>query len=472
MVVSYNTSAKSRLYVTLIFIATLVAGIAIRWVFKDVESGDYVTFLSGWYDTIAANGGFRALKEPFSNYTPPYLYLLTLATYLPIQKLYAIKLITVVFDFALAWLAYRIVRVKYGPGIIPTLAYSAAFLAPTVMVNCSLWGQCDAIYTTFLLAMVYYLTRKKTWQAMICLGLAFAFKQQAVFIFPVILILALRREIPWTQWLLVPLVYVIAIIPAVAMGHPFLDLLFFYTKQAGSYRGLSYNTPNVFAGFSNVKYDLIGTLSSVAACALIASAGLKSLKNFIKTASLSDRRIRLSLIVILIFPLLIVVRPVVDLVLIIMRRPSTYSVITSAIPGARDWLVNDAAGLFGPIGIITTIIAVILFCYVGWKYRGEIIDEPETLIKLSLISTLLMPFFLVRMHERYFFPADILSILFAFYRPKYFYMPIMVVGVSLLSYSPFLLRADVVPMPFLSVVLALAIVIVLTDLASMFKENR
>jgi len=475
MPVSRNTSAKSRHYITLIFIATLVAGIVIRWAFRDVESGDYVTFLSGWYDTIAGNGGFHALKEPLSNYTPPYLYLLTLATYLPIKKLYAIKLISVIFDFALAWLAYLNVRVKYGPGIIPTLAFSAVFLAPTVMVNSSLWGQCDAIYTTFLLAAVYNLSRlshKKTWLAVIYLGLAFAFKQQSIFIFPVFLILALRKEIHWTQLLLVPLVYAIAMIPAAAMGRPFLDLLFFYKQQAGSYTGLSHNAPNVFAGFSNVKYNLLGTLSSVAACALIASAGLNSLKNFIRTVSGCDRQIRLSLIVILIFPLMIMIRPVVDLVLIIFRKPSTYSVITSAIPGARDWLVNESGDVFGIFGLCATAVIVVVFCIVGSKYKAKIIDEPETLIKFSLMSTLLMPFFLVRMHERYFFPADIFSILFAFYRPKYFYVPIMVVGVSLLSYFPFLLNVDVVPMPFLSVALALVIVIVLTDLASMFKGNR
>jgi Gpi18-like mannosyltransferase len=55
-----------------------------------VETSDYTAFLSQWYDFIQTHGGFAALKYNFSNYNTPYLYLLALATYLPIPKLVAI----------------------------------------------------------------------------------------------------------------------------------------------------------------------------------------------------------------------------------------------------------------------------------------------------------------------------------------------------------------------------------------------
>ena len=43
----------------------------------------------------AEAGGFSALAGEFSNYNPPYLYLLLLATYLPLSKIIAIKLISI-----------------------------------------------------------------------------------------------------------------------------------------------------------------------------------------------------------------------------------------------------------------------------------------------------------------------------------------------------------------------------------------
>jgi len=70
--------------------------IALRVSLYHVETSDYTVFLSQWYDFIQTHGGFAALKYNFSNYNTPYLYLLTLATYLPIPKLVAIKTISVI----------------------------------------------------------------------------------------------------------------------------------------------------------------------------------------------------------------------------------------------------------------------------------------------------------------------------------------------------------------------------------------
>ena len=67
--------------------------VALRLSLFAFESGDYRRFLSPWYDFIVSNGGFSALEYDFSNYSPLYLYLLALATYLPLPKLYAIKLV-------------------------------------------------------------------------------------------------------------------------------------------------------------------------------------------------------------------------------------------------------------------------------------------------------------------------------------------------------------------------------------------
>ena len=82
----------------------------VRFAFVDDVSGDYRAFLSPWYDQLAQQGGFAAVGADFSNYNPPYLYLLAAMTYLPLPKIVAIKLISMVFDVVLATFAALIVR--------------------------------------------------------------------------------------------------------------------------------------------------------------------------------------------------------------------------------------------------------------------------------------------------------------------------------------------------------------------------
>ena len=74
---------------------------------------------------------------------------------------------------------------------------------------------------------------------------------------------------------------------------------------------------------------------------------------------------------------------------------------------------------------------------------------------------LIVPFVLPKMHQRYFFPADILSVAFGFYFPKYFYVPIILNLVSFFSYQYFLFGVE----PYRNSDLALvtcALVIVVT----------
>lgn len=63
---------------------------------------------------------------------------------------------------------------------------------------------------------------------------------------------------------------------------------------------------------------------------------------------------------------------------------------------------------------------------------------PHKLMALSFASVLLLPYFLPRMHERYFYLADLTSALFAFFVPRRAYVPVLVVAASTLAYFPYL----------------------------------
>ncbi|MFH1185398.1 MAG: hypothetical protein V1755_10225, partial [Chloroflexota bacterium] len=82
--------------------------------------------------------------------------------------------------------------------------------------------------------------------------------------------------------------------------------------------------------------------------------------------------------------------------------------------------------------------------------------EGRLLLEVALVSLLAVPLFLPKMHERYFFPADVLAIALAFLYPRLYYAPILVLGVSFLSYQPFLFERDFVPLHLLALVLVSA----------------
>lgn len=56
----------------------------------------------------------------------------------------------------------------------------------------------------------------------------------------------------------------------------------------------------------------------------------------------------------------------------------------------------------------------------------------------TLLSVIAIPYFLPHMHERYFYLADMFSVIYAFYVPRQWYVPIFVVLSSFIGYSAFL----------------------------------
>ncbi|MDB5244752.1 MAG: hypothetical protein JWN18_622 [Parcubacteria group bacterium] len=62
----------------------------------------------------------------------------------------------------------------------------------------------------------------------------------------------------------------------------------------------------------------------------------------------------------------------------------------------------------------------------------------RALVTLSLASALVIPYLLPRMHERYFYLADIIATLYAWLRPDRWWVAAIVVSTSLMSYMPFL----------------------------------
>ncbi len=212
----------------------VLAALAARHLFVDEVSGDYRMFVGPWYDELAANGGFAAVGTDIANYNPPYLYLLAGATYLPLPKILAIKLISVVFDVMLAAFAALIVRRHFPGPLIWLSCFAAVLFAPTVVVNSAAWGQCDSVYAAFCLGSLYFLLRQKPWWACVFFGIALSFKLQAIFFLPVLIIVLIVNRRRVLALLAVPATFLMLLIPAALAGRDWASLLTIYPNQVDS----------------------------------------------------------------------------------------------------------------------------------------------------------------------------------------------------------------------------------------------
>ncbi len=104
-------------------------------------TGDMRDYLVPWLDTILTRGQIGAFAEPFSNYTPPYLYLLALASPLAglLSDISLIKAVSVGATLLLVLAVRHLLRVSGCSRNIEMAIWVA--LLPSVAVNAAGFGQ-------------------------------------------------------------------------------------------------------------------------------------------------------------------------------------------------------------------------------------------------------------------------------------------------------------------------------------------
>ena len=144
-----------------------------------------------WFNAIKQNGGLQALSEQTGDYNLLYQTIIALLTHIPANPIHLYKAVSIAFDFALAAAVARfcfVLASERHPNAhcyaISLLAYGFILFIPTVFLNSSMWGQCDAIYSTFCVMSLLCLYRNRLIKASLYFGIALAFKLQAVFIAP------------------------------------------------------------------------------------------------------------------------------------------------------------------------------------------------------------------------------------------------------------------------------------------------
>ncbi|MCL2589001.1 MAG: hypothetical protein FWD84_06280 [Oscillospiraceae bacterium] len=232
----------------LVSIALLTGAMLLRLLVFNAETTDYQWFLAPWVEHFRNHGGFAGFHIPIGNYNVPYLYFLALFSYIPLPALHLIKLLSSFFDVLLAFYVMKTVGLYTHGNTKKMAAFFLTLFLPTIWLNSAWWGQCDSIYVTFVVMSFYYMMKEAPVRSIIALALAFAFKLQAIFIFPLYLIFLVAGKMKIWHLAVFPATYLAAILPAVLMGRPFIDTLLFYVRtQVTDGRGLNYNSPSIFA---------------------------------------------------------------------------------------------------------------------------------------------------------------------------------------------------------------------------------
>ncbi|KQN90622.1 hypothetical protein ASE95_14300 [Sphingomonas sp. Leaf231] len=322
------------------------------------SNGDMRAHLVPWTRYLLDHGRFAALADNFSEYSPPYLYLLSLASRAEatIGVVAVIKLVAIAGTLLLAGAITTMLgscqRRAGDTRCVATCGGVVMLCLPTVIANGPVWGQCDALYTAFTLLAIAAFVRGHAALAMAAVGMALAFKLQAIFIAPLVLAMLLAGRARWWMLTIPPAVYATAMLPAWIAGRPARDLALLYIAQGQYFHDLARSVPNVWQ---------------------------------------------------------------------ILRA-----------------LVTIPYELGVAIGLAAAAAATVTL---AWRARRHL-DDPANLLLTALAGAILVPYLLPKMHNRYFFMADVLALAYAFIRPsaRTFRIVVLTQIGSLLAYATFLLH--------------------------------
>ena len=376
----------------------------------DFVSADYYSFLTLWVEMFR-EGGFPMLAENVGDYNLLYQYFLLLVAKAPLHELYLIKYLTVVFDYLLALAMMRAAgRFAGEKAALPV--FLTVMALPTTLLDGACWAQCDSVYVFFIIMCLYFLETDRPVRSAVFLSVAFAFKLQTIFFFPVVLLGLIHRKYKLRDALAFFAAYIVTMLPALIAGRSFFDALSVYANQSMGqyYDRLSYNAPNLYLFFPMMDFTATQEFIWMRYIAGIDNKGANA---FLHPELLPD-----------------------------LQRAALYACVILVLIAVIYWLMH-------------------------WK---EI--TPDMTLEFALFCAIFLPFVMPKMHERYFYLADMLSILYAAKYPRRRFLPLLVVGSSLMCYVPYLMRQRPIDERVLALMMLAALVIVGRDLLTRMRKGR
>ena len=248
----------------------------LRYCFLTYETLDYQDWIRVWIQSLRDMGPWKGLGQEIwsCNYNVPYLYFLSLISMSGVRDLLLVKLLSIFFDVVLAWAVMRLTGLLTGGDPSKKLfAFALTLWLPSVVLNGSLWGQCDSIYGAFAVLAIYLALDGRPGLSVASAALSVSFKLQGVFILPVYFLFLVAGKIKIRHILVFPATYVLSILPAVLARRNFWELLTLYLRNTSTIGdGLNYNSSSVYAlfdfsGLSTASGERVGIVLAFFFCA-------------------------------------------------------------------------------------------------------------------------------------------------------------------------------------------------------------
>lgn len=158
-----------------------------------------------------------------------------------------------------------------------------------------------------------------------------------------------------------------------------------------------------------------------------------------------------------IFPAVLAGRSLKELLLVYVSQSKLYPRLVMSLPNLYTWIPDASDGdgsqlpaYFGKAAVLFAgaVVLVVLFCL----WRKKFVLNREILATLALLFAMLLPFVLPHMHERYYYPAELFALVFAFYFPRKFYVAVLMELTCTYAECQYLFGSDFIRMELLAVV--------------------
>ena len=242
------------------YAAVLVLGLFLRWSYLP-HLAPYLLYMNtSWFDALR-DGGIAAVLEPELQFTysPMHLYLWLLPAKLlgGFDTHLVLKVISLGFEAlnaaACLWLLKLLWPQKKALG--PFIGFSLLWLSPVMVWNVAAWGQTDIYYVLFCILAVVFLLKDRPAAGLVWLGVALAWKLQAIFLLPLFVMAYFcgRKRFSLLWFLAVPGVLLVSGLPMALVGESPWYAVNVYLGQTDLYTKITYNCPNLFAVLSPVS---------------------------------------------------------------------------------------------------------------------------------------------------------------------------------------------------------------------------
>lgn len=133
--------------------------------------------------------------EIFTDYPPGYMYILyvigTIRKWFHLDNNHVISIIltkmpAILCDLAIGWLIFKI-AVKRMPKMSAIICTCIYLFNPVVILNSSIWGQVDSVFTLTIVAMCYFIIEKKLPYAYLAFAIGILIKPQTLICTPILM---------------------------------------------------------------------------------------------------------------------------------------------------------------------------------------------------------------------------------------------------------------------------------------------